>query len=76
MVQTPTDNKQDMLDAIDRFQLQRATATGSGLILALAMLFPEEGIDIETVIANSARSRGYPGGAVPIDAPRKPSRRK
>ncbi len=64
VVQTPTDNKQDMLDAIDRFQLQRATATGSGLILALAMLFPEEGIDIETVIANQARSRGYPGGAV------------
>ena len=67
VVQTPTDNKQDMLDAIDRFQLQRATATGSGLILALAMLFPEEGIDIETVIANQARARGYPGGAAPID---------
>ena len=76
VVQTPTDNKQDMLDAIDRFQLQRATATGSGLILALAMLFPEEGIDIETVIANQARSRGYRGAAVPIDAPRKSEPKK
>ena len=76
VVQTPTDNKQDMLDAIDRFQLQRATATGSGLILALAMLFPEEGIDIETVLANQARLRGYPGGAAPIDRPRKTEEKK
>jgi Ca-activated chloride channel family protein len=49
IVQTPTENRQDMLEAIDRFQLQRATATGSGLILALAMLFPDDGIDLETV---------------------------
>ena len=76
VVQTPTDNKQDMLDAIDRFQLQRATATGSGLILALAMLFPEEGIDIESVIASQARSRGYAGGAVAIDRPRKAEPKK
>jgi Ca-activated chloride channel family protein len=49
VVQTPTENRQDMLDAIDRFQLQRATATGSGLILALAMLFPDDGLDLESV---------------------------
>lgn len=71
VVQTPTDNKADMLAAIDRFQLQRATATGSGLILSLAMLFPEEGIDIDSVIASQARARGAPGGAAPIDKPRK-----
>ncbi len=50
VVQTPTDNRQDMIEAIDRFQLQRATATGSGLILALSMLFPNDGIDLESVI--------------------------
>lgn len=49
VVQTPTDNRQDMIAAIDRFQLQRATATGSGLILALGMLFPEDGLDLESV---------------------------
>ncbi|MEP6607780.1 MAG: VWA domain-containing protein [Burkholderiaceae bacterium] len=76
VVQTPTDNKQDMLDAIDRFQLQRATATGSGLILALAMLFPEEGIDIDSVIASQARARGHPGGAAPIDRARKAEDKK
>jgi Ca-activated chloride channel family protein len=57
VVQTPTDNKQDMLDAIDRFQLQRATATGSGLILALGMLFPDDGLDLESV-AMSMRQAG------------------
>lgn len=60
VVQTPTDNRQDMLAAIDRFQLQRGTATGSGLILALGMLFPDEGIDLETTL----RPRH---GGVPID---------
>ena len=57
VVQTPTENKQDMIAAIDRFQLQRATATGSGLILALGMLFPEDGLDIESV-AMSMRHAG------------------
>ena len=46
-----------MIQAIDRFQLQRATATGSGLILALSMLFPEDGLDIESV-AMSMRQSG------------------
>jgi len=65
VVQTPTENKQDMLAAIDRFQLQRATATGSGLILSLGMLFPEDGLDIES-IAMSMRQAG-----VSLDHPRK-----
>ena len=64
VVQTPTDNKQDMLAAIDRFQLQRATATGSGLILSLGMLFPDDGLDLESV-AMSMRHAG-----VSLDRPR------
>jgi Ca-activated chloride channel family protein len=67
VVQTPTENRQDMLDAIDRFQLQRATATGSGLILALAMLFPEDGIDLESV--NEMLRPGI--HSAPIDRARK-----
>jgi len=64
VVQTPTESKADMLAAIDRFQLQRATATGSGLILALGMLFPDDGLDVESV-SMSLRPSG-----VPIDRPR------
>jgi Ca-activated chloride channel family protein len=57
VVQPPTDNRQDMLDAIDRFELQRGTATGSGLIVALATLFPEDKMDLESMLLNDPSSR-------------------
>lgn len=50
VVLSPTDSRQDMLDAIERFQLQHGTATGSGLIQALAVLLPDDGIDLEAII--------------------------
>jgi Ca-activated chloride channel family protein len=53
VVQSPTESRDDMLAAIDRFQLQRATATGSGLLLALSMLFPEENFDLEAAVFDS-----------------------
>ncbi|MCC6474337.1 MAG: VWA domain-containing protein [Burkholderiales bacterium] len=56
-VQTPTENRDDMIAAIDRFQLQRGTATGSGLILSLAMLFPDAGIDLESMVYDHEFSR-------------------
>jgi Ca-activated chloride channel family protein len=46
-VQPPTQNREDLVAAIDRFELQRHTAIGSGIIVSLATLFPEEGIDLE-----------------------------
>jgi len=47
LVQPPTQNREDLIAAIDRFELQRHTAIGSGIIVSLATLFPEEGIDLE-----------------------------
>jgi Ca-activated chloride channel family protein len=58
VVQTPTESRDDMLSAIDRFQLQRATATGSGLLLALSMLFPEEAFDLEAALFDPRFSAG------------------
>jgi Ca-activated chloride channel homolog len=49
VVQAPTDSRDDVIKAIDRFQLQRGTATGSGIILSLATLFPDDGIEIQHV---------------------------
>jgi Ca-activated chloride channel family protein len=46
VVQQPTSNREDLLAAIDRFQLQRGTATGSALYAALATLLPDAGIDL------------------------------
>ncbi len=49
VVQAPTTSREDIIAAIDRFQLQRGTATGSGIILSLATLFPDAGIEIQQV---------------------------
>ena len=74
VVQTPTENRDDLLAAIDRFQLQRATATGSGLLVALAQLLPDAGIDLESVVFDSAFSR-YGGGAASLDKTRKDTKK-
>lgn len=49
VVQQPTSNREDLLEAIDRFQLQRGTATGSALYAALATLLPDAGIDLQAL---------------------------
>lgn len=46
LAQAPTRNHEDLFQAIDGFQLQRGTATGNGLVVALATLFPQAGIDL------------------------------
>jgi len=50
LVQTPTRNREDIIASIDRFQLQRGTAIGSGIIVSLATLFPNAGIDVSKLI--------------------------
>jgi len=52
VVQHVTNQRDELVAAIDRFQLQRGTATGSGLLLALATLRPEAEIDLESVLYN------------------------
>ncbi len=49
VVQPPTQNHEDVFAAIDRFQLQRGTAIGSGIVLSLATLFPNSGIDLSQI---------------------------
>jgi len=46
LAQLPTQSREDLTKAIDSFQLQRGTATGNGIMLSLATLFPDAGIDI------------------------------
>jgi Ca-activated chloride channel family protein len=70
IVQTPTENRDDLIAAIDRFQLQRATATGSGLIMSLSLLLPDSGIDLESMVFDRNFSR-FGGGPASIDRPRK-----
>jgi Ca-activated chloride channel homolog len=62
VVQAPTTARDDLVNAIDRFQLQRGTAIGSGIILSLATLFPDAGIDLASLSYDrpNAGSRGTP----------------
>ena len=46
LVQRPTLNREDLVAAIDRFQMQRGTAVGSAIVVALSELFPEHGLDL------------------------------
>jgi Ca-activated chloride channel family protein len=70
VVQTPTESREDLVNAVNRFQLQRATATGSGLLVSLAQLLPDAGIDLESAVFDSSFSR-WSGGAASLDKPRR-----
>lgn len=65
VVLPPTDNRRDMLEAVERLQLQRGTSTGSGLIQALAVLFPDDSIDLEAVLFGGDDRLARP--SVPLD---------
>jgi Ca-activated chloride channel family protein len=74
VVMPPTNNKEDLVAAIDRFQLQRATAIGSGLIISLATIFPDAGITIDSVSHSgrrepSGRALADPSNAQPEQKP-------
>jgi Ca-activated chloride channel homolog len=64
VVQAPTLSRDDVTAAIDRFQLQRGTATGSGIMLSLATIFPDAGIDLSQITGQ----RNMP--PAPSDKPR------
>ncbi len=46
VAQLPTTSRDELVAAIDSFQLQRATATGNAIVVSLATLFPDAGIDL------------------------------
>ena len=67
LVQTPTNDREAIYAAIDRMQLQRATATGSGLIVSLATLFPDAGFDVSSAIFGRDAPRNAPIGEAKKD---------
>lgn len=64
VVQPPTLSREDLVAAIDKFQMQRGTAIGNGIVVSLAELFPDAGIDIASMQSGRDRQRG-----VAIDQP-------
>ena len=72
LIQPPTHDKEELIAAIDRLQLDRHTAIGSGIIMALATLYPDEGIDLETMVlgpragGSGKKSKNGPKEARPV----------
>ena len=64
LIQQPTRDRDELVAAIDRLQLDRHTAIGSGIIVALAALYPKEGIDVES-FGPGARPRRNDAPPVP-----------
>ena len=69
VVQPATLQREDLVAAIDKFQLQRGTAVGSGILVALSELFPDHGIDIGEMTYGNGRH-----GKSIDEAPRKPKK--
>lgn len=57
LVQPPTRDREELIAAIDRMALQRQTAIGSGMLVALAALFPDDGIDVEKAVLGGTTTR-------------------
>lgn len=65
MVQAPTRSRDAVMQAIDRFELQRGTAVGSGILIALKTLFPDAEFDLRRAnprAGGAARSLDAPAG--------------
>ena len=60
VVQPPTRTREDLVEAIDRFQLQRGTAVGSGILVSLKTIFPDFQFDLRGNNPRGDPSRGSP----------------
>ncbi len=58
VVQPTTFNRDDLNAAIDRFELQRGTAVGSGILVALKMIFPDVEYDLRSYNPRGDAKRG------------------
>ena len=73
LVQAPTSNRHDLRAAIDQLQLQHATAVGSGILVSLKALFPQEDFDLpmagnprvaKQAVRKPAKPGSYAEGAI------------
>jgi Ca-activated chloride channel homolog len=69
LVQPPTRAKEDLVAAIDRFQLQRGTAVGSGILVSLKTLFPDMEIDVRGFGSRAFGGSKNNSKAAPLAAP-------
>jgi Ca-activated chloride channel homolog len=69
LIQPPTRNREDVLNAIEQLQLQNATAVGSGILVSLKAVFPEQDFDAKAEQLRAAlgpRSAAAGGSSRPL----------
>ncbi len=71
LVQTPTLNRDDLIQAIDRFRTFRGTAIGSGILVSLQTIFPEVAFDPRFNESDFGRDRDRQGSS--LDQPAQPA---
>lgn len=69
VVQPVTLSREDLVTAIDKFQLQRATAIGSAIVVALSELFPDQRLNL-TDMTWSRNSDPFAPRGRSLDQPR------
>lgn len=57
VAQQATIDRPSLIGAIDRIQMQRGTAIGSAIVLCLAELFPDHGLDLGEMTFGSSRRK-------------------
>lgn len=72
VAQAPTHAHEEVLAAIDRFQVQRATAIGSGILVSLKTIFPDVEFDLRG--SNPRPEAGREARGAPLGAPDAPPR--
>ena len=70
VVQPATLSREDLVAAIDKFQLQRGTAIGNGIVVSLGELLPDASIDLASMTYGRERAQGTSLDAKP-KAPKK-----
>jgi Ca-activated chloride channel homolog len=58
VAQRATLDRESLVTAIDAFQMQMHTAVGNAIVLCLAELFPDQGIDVGEITFGSSRRQG------------------
>jgi len=70
LVQSPTSDHSALNAAIDRLELQRGTAVGSGILMSLATLFPDEDFAVNPFAARGdpidPAFNGFTSGGMPL----------
>lgn len=70
VAQRATLDRAALVAAIDQFQMQRATAVGNAIVVSLAELFPDHGLDVgEMTFGSRPRARGLDDRARPPPPP-------